>query len=404
MNARGDATVLLAGGGTGGHVFPSLAVAEALRAARPDLRVEFVGTSRGLESQLVPQAGWTLHTVGALPLARRLSPATLRLPVVVLSAARAVGELIRTRGVVAGCGLGGYVSVPLALAARRAHIPLVLHEQNAVPGLANRLAARWAHTVAVSFPDSAQRFPRPDRVVVTGNPVRPGLAGVDRAALRAEALAAFDLDPDRSTLLVFGGSQGARRLNEAVVAGAALWAAPERLQILHATGRGAHAAVTAAWQAALASPGRAVPVVRCQDFIARMDLAYAAADVVVCRAGASSIAELTVLGLPSVLVPYPHATADHQSANARALAAAGGALVVTDADLDAAALVDACEPLLLQPARRAEVAAAAGAFGRPDAAAAVADLVLSALARAGSAPPAAGERSAAQPAPRERSP
>lgn len=404
MNPPGDATVLLAGGGTGGHVFPSLAVAEALRATRPDLRVEFVGTSRGLESRLVPQAGWTLHTVGALPLARRLSPSTLRLPVVALRAARAVGELIRTRGVVAGCGLGGYVSVPLALAARRARIPLVLHEQNAVPGLANRLASRWADAVAVSFPDSAQRFPRSDRVVVTGNPVRPGLAGVDRAALRAEALAAFDLDPERSTLLVFGGSQGARRINEAVVASAALWAAPERLQILHATGRGEHAAVTAAWQAALAGPGRAAPVVRCQDFIARMDLAYAAADVVVCRAGASTIAELTVLGVPSVLVPYPYASADHQSANARALAAAGGALVVADADLDAAALVDACEPLLVQPALRAEMVAAAGAFGRPDAAAAVADLVLDALVRARSVPPAAGGRSATRPAPGERSP
>lgn len=415
MNPPSEGTVLLAGGGTGGHVFPSLAVAEAVRAARPDLAVEFVGTARGLESRLVPEAGWTLHTVDALPLARRLSPATMRLPVVVARAARDVGHLIRSRGVVAACVLGGYVSVPLAVAARRAGIPLVVHEQNAVPGLANRLAARWAAAVAVSFPGSASHFGAPGRiralrrrrphprVVVTGNPVRPGLADVDRAALRPQAMAAFGLCPDRETLLVFGGSQGARRVNEAVVASAGLWAAPDDLQILHAAGRRDHATVAAAWEAALADRGPKAPLVRCHDFLARMDLAYACADIAVCRAGASTIAELTVLGLPSVLVPYPHATAGHQDANARALAAAGGAIAVADADLEAETLVTACEPLLLHAERRAQVAAAAKAFGRPDAATRVAELVLNACPtrrgltdrgpgrrRGGPAPPAGG--------------
>jgi UDP-N-acetylglucosamine--N-acetylmuramyl-(pentapeptide) pyrophosphoryl-undecaprenol N-acetylglucosamine transferase len=281
---------------------------------------------------------------------------------------------------------GGYVSVPLALAARRTGTPLVVHEQNAVPGLANRLAARWARAVAVTVPASARRFRRAREVVVTGNPVRPGLRAARDAAGRAEALAAFGLDPGRRTLLVFGGSQGARRINAAVVASAPRWTEPGRVQILHASGRGEHPAVQAAWDAALASVpagdhrggtgAGSGPLVRCVDFLDRMDLAYAAADVVLARAGASTLAELTALGLPSVLVPYPFATDDHQSANARALAEAGGALMIPDAELDADRLVAACELLLADEQRRAAMAANALACGRPDAAEALAGLVL----------------------------
>lgn len=387
------ATILLAGGGTGGHVFPSLAVADALGAGGH--RVAFVGTARGLESRLVPEAGWPLHIVGVLPLARRLSVGTLRVPGALLRAAREVARVIRSDEVVAAAVFGGYVSLPLALAAWRTGTPFVVHEQNAVPGLANRLAARRAATVAVTFPSSSEAFGAHAHVELTGNPVRPGLVEVPRAVLRAEALAAFQLEEGRRTLLAFGGSQGARRINDALVGALTRWRDPQALQILHVTGRGGHAAAEAAWAAALAAATGPLPLVRRVDFIARMDLAYAAADVVLCRAGASSIAELTVLGLPSVLVPYPHATADHQSANARELAGAGGARVLADADLDAARLVAAAEPLLDDPGLRAEIGAAARRFGRPDAAARVAALVLEAAG-------AAGTRHAASRSPEDR--
>lgn len=368
-------TVLLAGGGTGGHVFPALAVAAAL-AAPGDLDVAFVGTERGLEARLVPAAGFPLHTVAVLPLARRLSPALARVPVALLRSVGQVGRLVRARDVVAAAAFGGYVSLPLALAARRAGIPYVVHEQNAVPGLANRIAGRAAAAVAVTYPSSASRF-RGRRMAVTGNPVRPGLEVRDPAALRREALEHFDLDPGRRTLLVFGGSQGARRINTAVIDSLVRWPAPERLQVLHASGRGAHPQIRDAWHAAEAAvpAGTVVPVVRCVDFVDRMDLAYAAADAVVCRAGASTIAELTVIGRAAVLVPYPHATDDHQAANAAELAAAGAAVVVRDANLDGAALVAAAGPLLADPARRDRTAAAAVALGRPDAAHRVAALV-----------------------------
>lgn len=365
--------VLLAGGGTAGHVFPSLAVAAALHAA--GVAPEFVGTTGGPEASLVPQAGWTLHTVPAVPLRRRPGWDTLRLPGVLVRSTGAALRLIRVRGAHAAVCFGGYVAVPLALAAARARIPLVVHEQNAVPGLANRLAALRADAVAVTYPDTVGRFGA-SPTIVTGNPVRPGLAGLDVTALRAEGLAAFDLTPERRTLLVFGGSQGARRINEAVVAGAAAWADPGALQVLHIAGHGQYAAARRAWESATAGALR----VRCVDFVSRMDLAYSVADVVVSRAGASTIAELTVLGLPAVLVPYPHATADHQTANAVALRRAGGAVVVPDANLDADALVAAAQPLLTDEATRAAMAARSHAFGRPDAARRVADAVLAAIA------------------------
>ena len=372
----GRDTVLLAAGGTGGHVFPGLATAAALTGADANLDVVFVGTADRLEARLVPEAGFDLHTVPAM--AFRKDASLLKLPLVMGRALRSVGRLVRERRVVAAVCFGGYTSVPLALAARRHGIPLVVHEQNAIAGRANRLAARRAAAVAVTFEAAASQF-GPRRTVLTGNPVRPGLLPTAegdlrsaRLALREEALAAFGLDPDRRTLLVFGGSQGALRINRAVTDSIGRWADPAGIQVLHAAGARTHAETAEALAAADTGALR----VELREFIDRMDLAYAAADLVVCRAGASSIAELTALGLPSVLVPYPYATDDHQAANARALEAAGGAVVVPDDTMDADRLVAVAEPLLAPDGPGQAMADAAAAFGRPDAADALAALVL----------------------------
>ena len=211
---------------------------------------------------------------------------------------------------------------------------------------------------------------------MTGNPVRDDLLELDREARRPAARERFGLDPAVSTLLVFGGSQGARSLNRAIIeAHPHLGGSP--LQILHIAGRSGYRHAAGAWEQARSSaPFPAFPNVKLVEFIEHMSDAYAAADAVVCRAGATSIAELTVLGIPAVLVPYPHATADHQTANARALERAGGAVVVDDHDLDGRRLADAVRPLLEDPATAARTARASRAFGRPDAAANVARLVL----------------------------
>lgn len=367
-------TVLFAAGGTAGHVFPAVAVARALEERDPGVRAVFVGTSDRLEGRLVPASGFTLHHIEAVPVPRKLSARILRVPGAIRSSVRHCQQIIGETDAVGAVTFGGYVSFPLARAAHLEGLPLVIHEQNSVPGLANRVAARWADRVAVSFPGSAERFPRPERVAITGNPVREEILTLDPEAVRPEAIEHFRLDDDRDTLLVFGGSQGARALNRAVVGTYGLWAEPDRLQILHAAGRDLHREAAAGWERARSSEDG--PLVRCVDFIDDMGLAFAAADVVMCRAGATSFAELTALGKPSVLVPLPHATADHQLHNARALERAGGARVIVDDELGPEQVVATIEPLFEDEVAREQVAAAGRAFGRRDAADNVARLVL----------------------------
>lgn len=369
-------TVLVAGGGTAGHVFPAIAVAQELRRLEPDLEPVFIGVADRLESTLVPAAGFTLHEIQTVSIPRRLSPKLASVPAALRRAMRHCEQIAREVGAIGAVTFGGYVSFPVDWAVARLHLPLVIHEQNAVPGLANRIAARWADRIAVTVPGSADRFRHPERVAVTGNPVRNEVLAVDREAERPAARERLGLRPDVPTLLVFGGSQGARSLNNAVIAAHPHW--PDLpLQILHAAGTALYRDAAAGWERARASrPGMTVRLV---EFLERMADAYAAADVVVCRAGATSIAELTALGLPAVLVPYPHATADHQTLNAQALAQAGGAVVIEDDRIDGAALVEAVTPLLTDPARYAEMASSSRAFGRRDAATNVARLLLDLL-------------------------
>lgn len=367
--------VLIAGGGTAGHVFPALAVARELQRLA-DVEPVFVGVADRLEARLVPEAGFELHTVAAVPVPRRPSPALLRVPAGVRAAVRQAEAIIDEVDARAVASFGGYVSFPVSWAAGRRGLPLVVHEQNAVPGLANRLASRWAAHIAVSFPGSADRFRRRERCAVTGNPVRDDMLALDLAARRTPARERFGLAPDRPTLLVFGGSQGARSLNRAVIDAHAHWGEAD-IQILHAAGRSLYGETATAWERARATTTG--PRVRLVDFIDDMGDAYAAADVVLCRSGATSIAELTALGLPAVLVPYPHATGDHQRHNAEALERIGAARVIADEALTGSRLVQEVLPLLTDPGHHAEVAASARSFGRPDAATNVAQLVLGAL-------------------------
>jgi UDP-N-acetylglucosamine--N-acetylmuramyl-(pentapeptide) pyrophosphoryl-undecaprenol N-acetylglucosamine transferase len=371
--------LLVAAGGTGGHVFPGLALARTIVEHDPRATVRFAGTTRGIETRAVPEAGFALDLLPILPLSRRLARETLLAPFAAVNGTFAARRLLRRHHVDVVCGMGGYVTLPVAMAARLEGVPVVLHEQNAVPGIANRLAARVARRIAVGVDAAAAAFP-PGRTVVVGNPVRPELAHLDRAALHDEAVAAFGLEADRRTLFVFGGSQGSRRINQAVIAATAHWPDPAAVQILHACGRRDEADVRAAW--AEADPDARGLLVRIIPFVDRMDLAYAAADLAVTRAGAITMAELTAAGMPAVMVPLPHATADHQAANARAVAAAGGAVVVEDAALDGPALAAAAAPLLADPDRLTAMAAGMRSQAHPAAAEELAALVVEAAGRA----------------------
>jgi UDP-N-acetylglucosamine--N-acetylmuramyl-(pentapeptide) pyrophosphoryl-undecaprenol N-acetylglucosamine transferase len=361
--------IVLAAGGTAGHVYPGLAVARVLRDR--GYEVWFLGTERGQERRLVPEAGFELFTVNALPVLRKVSVATVRAGWAAASAVRRCRPVVR--GAAAVVGMGGYASFPAVAAARRDGVPVLLHEQNAVPGLANRILSRTARALALSFEGAAARFPRSVRKVVTGNPVREEIVRVrdDREALAKEGRREFGLDEDRRTVLIFGGSQGALHVNQAAAGACGFLGDRADLQVLLITGP-AHVEMV---ERVLS--GRDTPLlVRAMAFVERMELAYACADLVVSRSGATTVAELSACGLPGLLIPYPHATAHHQEANAMAFHRAGAAVVLGDDDLSASILHTRILALIDDPQRLDEMARRSLQLGRPDANEAVAELVM----------------------------
>lgn len=363
-------SVLLAGGGTAGHVNPLLAVAEELRRRDASTRVTVLGTATGLEAQLVPAQGLPLVLVPRVPLPRRPTPDLLRLPARLRAAVRAAGAAIDSSGARVVVGFGGYVSTPAYLAARRRRVPVVVHEANARPGLANRLGARWAAEVGVCFPGTGL-----PRAQVVGMPLRAAVAALvdqlatDPAGTRAVALGRLGLAPDRPVVLVTGGSLGAVGLNSAVAAiGAELVAAGA--QVLHLTGAGKADAVLRVVQ----NQPQVGAHYQVREYLAEMEQAYAVAALVVCRSGAGTVSELAALGLPAVYVPLPVGNGE-QRLNAAAVVAAGGGLLVDDADLTPGWLRTHLLPLVADPGARARMGRAAASVGVRDGAARVADLV-----------------------------
>lgn len=358
---------VIAGGGTAGHVLPGLAIAAALVARdHPPSSIVFIGSERGIETRLVPEAGFELVALPGRGVERRLSLSSIHAILALLAAtAEAVVTVRRLRPRVM-LVLGGYASAPCIVAAVLWRIPMVIAEQNARAGAANRLAGRFAKAAAVPFPETDL-----PRAVVTGNPVRPEVLAIDPARDRCPARAALGLPTDRVVIAVFSGSLGSRRINQAVRELARRWSERGDVAIRHVIG-------TRDWEELGATPldlppdGLVYQAVRYED---RMDLLLAAADVVVSRAGGTTVAELAAVGLPAVLVPLPIAPRDHQTANAQALTEAGAAYLVPDPELDATRLEAVLNPLVAQPERRAEMAARARALGRPDAADRVAALL-----------------------------
>lgn len=362
------AWAVIAGGGTGGHVVPAIAIARALvERGHPPASIHFVGSTRGIERRLVPEAGFSITLLPGRGIARRLTfdnvGAVVGLTLAFFNAVRTLRRL-RPSVVVA---VGGYASVACVAASFLLRIPLVVAEQNAAPGLANRLAGRIARACAVSFPGTP--LPRP---VVTGNPVRPEIVSVDRSAVgRERSKSELGIPAGRTLIAVAGGSLGARRINDATLGLASLWKDRADIAVRHVVGERDFESVKAA--AAELEPGALVyQQVRFED---RMDLLLSAADVTVQRAGASTVAELAVAGVPSVLVPLPGAPGDHQTLNATSLADAGAAVLLPDSELDPVSLASALDRLIADRSARDSMAAAAKALGRPDAASAVAALV-----------------------------
>lgn len=364
MTDAGDGrSVVIAAGGTGGHIFPGLALAGALRRAAPGARVSFVGTPRGLERTLIPDAGYELRMVDMLPASRALGLRLALLPAALARSTVQAWRILRAEHASVAVSMGAYAGLPLILAARAAGIPSLIHESGAVPGRANRLAAHLTRNVAVAFEETAHLFSCTSGARVVGMPLDPQVAHVDRAALRMEARTSLDLPADGFVVLVNGGSQGAARLNEAAIGLAARWRDRSDVRVLVKAGRESFDAV----REALARAG-AERTGRCVAFFERMDHAYAAADLAVCRAGAGTVAELAAAGLPAILVPYPHAPGDHQARNAGPLVRAGAAFMTRDPEATAENLGPMVEELLANPSRLTSMGEAARATARPDAA------------------------------------
>jgi len=370
MTPASGPTVVIAGGGTGGHLYPGLAVAEAL--VDRGRRIEFVGTANGIEARVVPSAGFRIHLLPGRQLrGGGVGRAVLGVGSLARGVGRALTMLAELRpGLVVG--VGGYASAATVVAARLRRIPTLLLEQNVIPGAANRLLGRLGPRVCVGFAETVGRFAQ-GQAVHTGNPIRRRVIETPRTRR------------DRLGLLVVGGSGGAHHVNVMVVEAAGYIVDLLRdVDVLHQTGPTDASNIHATY-AQLGLPARVEP------FIEDMGAAYAGADVVVSRAGAMACAELTALGLPSILVPYPYAADDHQRANAEVLVRAGAAAMIPDRELTPKRLSDAIAGLVGDAARRATMAANARALGRPEAAARVAEeceSLLDASAHAfGAAPP-----------------
>ena len=352
--------ILLAGGGTGGHLMPAHALAQALIEARPDADPVLVGVQRGIEPQVLPNYPFRFHLLPVEPIHRHQWWRNARWLVILPGVWHAVGKLLRRERPAIVIGTGGYAAGPVVLRAQGAGIPTALQEQNALPGLTTRWLARRARQVHLGFPEARARLRigKHTQVFTLGNPIRPPPAASLEPGDRAAALREFGLDPARPTLLVFGGSQGAREINYAVTG-----ALERRLladaNVLWGTGI-AHEAVFARYGAV----GRVVV----RGFLDPIALAYRAADLVVSRAGAMTVAELCAWGKPSVLVPLPSAAADHQTSNARALEAAGAALHIAERDLSPRVLASRVRELLSDRQRLESLAGCARARGNPNAA------------------------------------
>lgn len=349
--------VLIAGGGTGGHVFPGIAVAEELKRQRRACEVVFAGTRGGLEAQAVPEAGFRIRYLLSAGFNRRrwwLWPWAA--VVNALGVVQALWIVLSENPQVV-LGTGGYVSAPLSFASKLLGRPLVLQEQNSIPGLANRALARIADEVHLSFLEARSWFARKDNLKVTGNPVRAHILSGDRET----ALREFRLVPGKPTVFVFGGSLGARRINEAAIETLRRLKGRVDVQFILQTGRPDYDRVLAAVKAE-ALPATVMP------FVKNIHMAYAVADLVVCRSGAMTLAEIAVCGLPSVLVPYPFAAHNHQEVNAANLVDRGAAVCILDGELTGERLAKEVAHLLADRQTLSRMSANARLFARPDAA------------------------------------
>lgn len=362
--------VIISGGGTGGHIYPAIAIANAIREIEPDSEILFVGANGKMEMEKVPAAGYEIKGLDVVGLQRKLTLKNLAFPFKLLKSLKAAKQIVKDFNPDVAVGVGGYASGPILKMAERLKRPTVLQEQNSYAGITNKLLAKKAKVICVAY-DNMERFFDASKIKLTGNPVRKDILSVEDK--RDEALKHFNLDADKKTILIIGGSLGARTLNNSV---------KENFELLN------NANVQLIWQTGKiydvemqeAANKNNNPLIKAMPFIAKMDLAYAAADVVISRAGALSVSELCLVKKPCVLVPSPNVSEDHQTKNAQSLVNKNAALLVKDVE-SITKLVPTVLSLLADESQQADLVRGIADLGKPDAAKNIAQEVLNIIAK-----------------------
>lgn len=348
--------VLIAGGGTGGHLIPALNIARELSARHPDADIRFVGTVRGIENKIVPQEGYPLELLPVVPLSRKLSWNLFKFPIVLLKSIIKTARLIKAMRAEIVIATGGYVAGPAVLAGWLRGIPIVINEQNSYPGLTTRVASLFATKVCLGLPGAKKYLWKQSQAELTGNPVEMPPEKPNRAVIRGK----YDLEPDRFTVLVTGGSQGASSINNAVIELLKSGDFPENAQMIWQTGEKKFDAVLVELDY---TPSNIVIT----PFIRPMWEAYYAADIIVARCGALTLSEISIFGLPAILVPYPFAAADHQRLNALSFAKEGAAIIISDEEISGKSLANILNEIIGNEKKREKMAKASEKLGRPSA-------------------------------------
>lgn len=354
--------VLMTGGGTGGHIYPALALIDYIKQVDPSCEFMYVGAKRGLESKILPEMGLSYELLTVQGLKRSLSMDNVKTINLFLKGVSRGKKIIKEFQPDIVVGTGGYVSAAMVYAAHKCHVPTMIHEQNSVPGITNKFLARFVKKVAISFPDVAQYFPK-EKVVLTGN---PRASQVIQGA-KSDILTTFGLSPEKKTVLIFGGSQGAKKINDGVLEALEDFSKKE-YQVLYASGERFFATFKdKTW-------GKNIAIV---PYIKNMNEILGNVDLLVGRAGATSIAEFTALGLPAILVPSPYVTNDHQTKNAQSLVKVGAAVMIKDSEFSGETLVKECDTLFLQPETLENMAQKSKSQGYPNAAKDLYNIMLS---------------------------
>jgi len=363
--------IIMSGGGTGGHIYPAITIIRALQKEVSDCQVLFIGTQQGLESDIIPKEGFDFRTIDVRGFERRLSVSNVQTII------KTIGSVWNSRKIIGEfkpdlvIGTGGYVCGPVLLAASMMGIPTMIQEQNVIPGITNKILARFVDKIAVGYDAAATYFSNKNKIFVSGNPIRPEVL----SATREEGIRALGLDPTKTTILISGGSRGARSINQAMVQVHQQFAGRREIQLLHVTGQSEYNGIVGNLKQCGIDTTQVGNII-IKPYLYNMPQALAVADIAIFRAGAIGLAELTARGIPSILIPYPYAAENHQEFNARVMEKQGAAVVIPDAELNGTKLIAVINELVNNPQKLNEMANASKKMGCPTAAERIAKMAL----------------------------